>query len=266
VLKRFLIFLLFASPTFAVSARTADYDVQAETEIINLINKERTDRGMGALHLDNGLTIAARRHTDLMIEHHELTHKISDEPVLRNRLADAGAVFDIAGENVAYDWSPQHAHVEFMHSPGHRANILNPKFTAVGLGVKYSGNVLWVTEDFSKSLGTTSASEAANMVREKYNALRKKEGSPAAKEQPSPALGKVACEMASKDKLDTQSARKIKGIHGVMAWTATDPGKLPEQVKQLADDRTSVNYSLGVCFASSDSYPNKVFWMVMAVY
>ena len=55
-------------------------------------------------------------------------------------------------------------------------------------------------------------------------------------------------------------------MRGVLAWTATDPGKLPTQVKQLADDKIATNYSLGVCFASSASYPNKVFWLVLAVY
>ena len=74
-------------------------------EIVALINKERAERGMAPVQIDTTLTVAARRHTELMIDHHELTHKLSDEPVLRDRLAEAGAVFDIAGENVAYDWS-----------------------------------------------------------------------------------------------------------------------------------------------------------------
>lgn len=266
MLKRLAIFLLLSVPLFATARRGEDFDAQAESQIVALINKERAERGMAPVQVDTTLTVAARRHTELMIDHHELTHKLSDEPVLRDRLAEAGAVFDIAGENVAYDWAPAHAHDEFMHSPGHKANILNPKFTAVGLGVKHSGNLIWVTEDFSKQLGTTSASEAASMVKAKYLELRHKEGAPLAIEKPSPALGKVACEMANSDKLDTQSPRKMKNVRGVMAWTATDPSKLPEQVKQLAADRVSTSYSLGVCFASSASYPNKVFWMVMAIY
>jgi uncharacterized protein YkwD len=41
-------------------------------------------------------------------------------------------------------------HRAFMHSPGHRANILNPAFRQAGIGiVKINGN-LWVTEVFRR--------------------------------------------------------------------------------------------------------------------
>ena len=249
-----------------MAQRAADFDSPSENEIVSLINQERTQRGMGPVRIDERLTQAARRHTELMVEKHELSHRLAEEQVLRDRLADTGIAFETAGENVAYDTNAQHAHVEFMHSPGHRANILNPKFTAVGLGVMRRGNLIWVTEDFAQRMGTTSASEAASIVMAKYSELRKKVGSPPATEHSVPSLGKVACNMAATDKLDTQSARSMANVRGVMAWTAADPAKLPEQVRKLADDRAATTYSLGVCFASSVSYPTKVFWMVMAIY
>ncbi|HEY3929372.1 MAG TPA: CAP domain-containing protein [Candidatus Koribacter sp.] len=266
VLKRLLILCLLATPAFAVSHRASDFDPQGEEQILQLINKERTERGLGALHLDARLTEAAREHTERMVEHHELTHKLATEPVLSDRVAATGIDFQAAGENVAYDMNVDHAHVEFMHSPGHRANILQAKFNAVGIGVMHNGNLVWVTEDFAERQGTTSASEAASIVGVKYSALRKKVGSPAASERPLPKLGRVACEMAKHDKLDTKSPRSIADVRGVLAWTAADPAKLPEQVRRLADDKKATTYSLGVCYASSASYPNKVFWMVMAIY
>lgn len=264
--KRFLIFSLLWTPLVAMAQRAGDFDAQAENETVELINKERAERGLPPLRMDDRLTQAARRHTEMMIEKHELTHRLADERVLSERLADTGLAFDVAGENVAYDANAQHAHVEFMHSPGHRANILNAKFSAVGIGIKHKGNLIWVTEDFAKRLNTTSASEAASIVTSKYAELRKKAGSPPATEHTIASLGHVACDMARKDTLDTQSPRRLPNVRGVMAWTASDPAKLPAQVSKLADDRAATTYSLGVCFASSATYPNKVFWMVMAVY
>ena len=254
------------TPLLAIAQRASDFDLQTEDEIVTLINKERTDRGMAPVRIDHLLTNAARQHTQLMIEKHELSHKLSEEPVLRERIADTGLAFSVAGENVAYDANARNAHIAFMHSPGHRANILNPTFSHVGIGVMHSGNVIWVTEDFAKRMGTTSASEAASMVMDEYIDLRRKVGSPPAAEHVMPQLGKIACEMAHNDHLDTQSPRKLPNIRGVLAWTATDPAKLPVQVKQLASDKVATQYSLGACFASSASYPNKVFWLVLAVY
>jgi uncharacterized protein YkwD len=265
-LKRILIFCLFFTPLFATAQRAANFDPQAESEFVKLINQERTERGLGPLLMDDRLTLAARRHTELMIGKHELTHKLVDEQVLRDRVALTGIDFEIAGENVAYDADTPHSHDAFMHSPGHRANILNPKFNAVGIGVMRSGNLMWVTEDFAQRLGVTSALEAARIIKTKYGDLRKKAGSPAAAEKTIASLGHVACDMARADKLDTQSPRSLPNVRGVMAWTAADPAKLPRQVTQLADDRQATKYSLGVCFASSSSYPNKVFWLVMAIY
>jgi cysteine-rich secretory family protein len=265
--KHFLIFcLLLVTPLLAAAQRASDFDYRQESEIIDLINKERSDRGLPPVRIDLLLTNAARLHTQLMIEKHELSHRLSEEPVLRDRIANTGLAFSVAGENVAYDANAQDAHIAFMHSPGHKANILNPDFDHVGVGIMHQGNLIWVTEDFAKRLGTTSASEAASIITDKYSELRRKAGSPPAAEHVVPALGKMACQMAHNDHIDTVAARKLPNVRGVLAWTATDPAKLPTQVKQLADDRVATNYSLGACFASSASYPNKVFWLVLAVY
>ena len=264
--KRLVVFLLFCSPLLATAQHTSDFDSEAEKEIIRLINKERTERGLPALATDERLTRAARTHTELMVKRHELSHRLTDEAVLRERVAVTGLAFDAAGENVAYDANVEHAHVEFMHSPGHRANILQTRFNSVGVGIVHSGSLIWVTEDFAQRMGVTTASEAATIVKKKFAELRRSSGSPPASEHTLGDLGEIACNMAKKDRLDTQSARRIAGVHEVMAWTASDPAELPKQVKAMADDRGATKYSLGVCYAASASNPNKIFWMVMALY
>jgi uncharacterized protein YkwD len=52
------------------------------------------------------------------------------------------------GENVGYGSSVDQIHTLFMGSEGHRANILNPAYGQVGIGVVRSGGTVWVTIDF----------------------------------------------------------------------------------------------------------------------
>ncbi|WP_049761782.1 CAP domain-containing protein [Candidatus Korobacter versatilis] len=264
--KRLLILCLLSAPLFAAGQRASDFDPKAEDEIIALINQERTQRGLAPLIKDDRLTRAARVHTQLMVEKHELSHRLAEEPALRERVSVTGISFNAAGENVAYDANVQHAHVEFMHSPGHRANILGAKFNSVGVGVLRSGNLVWVTEDFAERIGVTSASEAAGIVINKFAAMRRAAGSPPATEHALPELGKMACDMAHKDHLDSHEAKNLPNVHEVMVWATPNPAELPSKLKNLADDRNSTTYSLGVCFAASPTYPSKVFWMVMTLY
>jgi uncharacterized protein YkwD len=53
------------------------------------------------------------------------------------------------GENVGYGYSIEQVHNAFMASTGHRANILNPAFNRVGIGVTRDGaNRFWVVQEF----------------------------------------------------------------------------------------------------------------------
>ena len=47
----------------------------------------------------------------------------------------AGISFHGAGENIARYGSTTAAHGGLMDSPGHRTNILNERFTRIGIGV-----------------------------------------------------------------------------------------------------------------------------------
>jgi uncharacterized protein YkwD len=51
------------------------------------------------------------------------------------------------GENVGYGSDVDQVHARFMGSAGHRANILNPTYSQVGIGVVRSGGTVWVTID-----------------------------------------------------------------------------------------------------------------------
>lgn len=59
--------------------------------------------------------------------------------------------FTSVGENVGKGGSVEIIHAAFMNSPGHRANILNPKFTHMGVGVENLNGQVWVVQVFASA-------------------------------------------------------------------------------------------------------------------
>ena len=50
-------------------------------------------------------------------------------------------------------YNASYAHMSLMNSPGHRANILEPRFTKIGVGLyRDSQNRFWVTETFLRDI------------------------------------------------------------------------------------------------------------------
>src|ERR1700757_3792119 len=93
-----------------------NYDSEAEQQLLEYANRAREKAGAPPLHLDEGLTAAARAHADVMARKKQLTHQFEGEPSLPRRLAAASAShFDRAGENVALDMTAEQAHARLMH-------------------------------------------------------------------------------------------------------------------------------------------------------
>ena len=110
--------------------------VSPETQLFTALNHERAAQGLPPLQWDNALAFAARHHADRMAQLNQLSHKLPSEPDLVTRASEAGARYSSIAENVAVGPDPSAIHSMWMHSPGHRANILNPELTAVGIAVE----------------------------------------------------------------------------------------------------------------------------------
>ena len=140
--------------------RSLEFDSQAEQEILELANHSRQQAGAPSLTMDSGLTHAARVHAQAMLEARQLSHQFDGEPSLPQRLAAATALqLDQEGENVALDIDPAQAEQHLMLSPPHRANLLNPAYNVVGMGVIRSGDRLYVVQDFGHALPNSSLPE-----------------------------------------------------------------------------------------------------------
>lgn len=109
-----------------------------ENTIIKLTNAERARVGAAPLKVNSKLMIAARKHSDAMARSNELTHTLNGKGPA-DRVLAAGYRYSMVAENIAYNQrTPKAAVKSWMGSEGHRANILNPKFREIGVGIAYS--------------------------------------------------------------------------------------------------------------------------------
>src|SRR5258708_30168506 len=116
-----------------------DYDFQWEQQLLELANQSRAQAGLQPLVLDSGLSAAARLHAHAMLDAGQLSHRLDGEPALANRLAVVTKLqLDQEGENVAFDHDAAQGHEHLMLSPPHRANLLNPAYNVVRLGVVHN--------------------------------------------------------------------------------------------------------------------------------
>jgi uncharacterized membrane protein required for colicin V production len=125
-------------------------DRAAETEMLDLVNAERERAGLAPLAADERLATVARSHADEMFRLGYFAHESPISGEVADRLDAAGLSWLVTGENLALAQDVGEAHQGLMESPGHRANILNPAFTRVGIGVIRSpANGVMVTQVFA---------------------------------------------------------------------------------------------------------------------
>ena len=137
--------LVAASPASAALAR-------GETSLLIAMNQARAAHGLRPLHTDATLGRAARSHSLDMLRHNYFSHG-----AFAARMNAFHAVGPVVGENLAWGsgslGSAAHVVQMWLASPEHRANLLRPGFTRVGLATPVgtfagSSDVTVVTADF----------------------------------------------------------------------------------------------------------------------
>ncbi|MFD7407174.1 CAP domain-containing protein [Streptomyces sp. NPDC059866] len=109
-------------------------------EVVELTNRERTRAGLPPLAVDPLLTAAAQAHSADMVARDFYSHTAPDGSQPWDRAAAAGSTRRSIGENIACGQrSPAEVVTGWMNSPGHRANILKPGFTHIGIGFAGGG-------------------------------------------------------------------------------------------------------------------------------
>ncbi|MFF5447648.1 CAP domain-containing protein [Streptomyces sp. NPDC012888] len=137
-----------ASQETPPAAPAATATTSPTAKVVALVNRERAKAGCRPVKVNAKLTKAAQSHSRDQARHHRMSHTGSDGSNPGQRITRAGYQWRTYGENVAYGYNtPAKVMNAWMHSPGHRANILNCSFKEIGVGL--SGTSHYWTQNFA---------------------------------------------------------------------------------------------------------------------
>jgi uncharacterized protein YkwD len=239
------------------------YDAEAERRLLDMANRERVKAGLPPLQKDDGLTQAARAHAAAMAAQGKLSHQLSGEPNLQYRLAaNTKAHLDESGENVAFAPSVEQAEDSLMHSPAHRANLLNAGFNVAGFSVVRRGSLLYVTQDFGHRLPGRSDDEAEVLAGRSLDRLRAQSRLPALQRLDNKDAAATACAMAEADSLKIPAPRS----RTVVRYTTPQPQIVPAEASHAIGNASLHAVAIGSCYARSATYPTGVYWVALLFY
>lgn len=148
----FVALTLLASPPPAAHAAI---DADMEAEFIALVNVERARNGLNALVVRDDIRRVARTHSVVMADRldRDVSPALHHNPDYSTQITG----WQVVAENVGRGPSVESLHNALMNSPGHRRNILEPRFTEIGVGVEVRHGRVWVTQNFRLPRGDSSS-------------------------------------------------------------------------------------------------------------
>ena len=144
--------LLFVLASTGAAAAPPAADV--ERGVIDAVHGVRRERGLPALTPDLTLAEIARRHSCDMAERGFFEHMAPDGVSMVERLKQAGVPYLAAAENLARIEGRDpaaRAVAGWLKSPGHRENMLSPRFTVTGVGACRQGRAVYITQLFVRA-------------------------------------------------------------------------------------------------------------------
>lgn len=146
MMRLILVWLWFASFAVAQSA--------LELEVLTRTNQVRTEHGLRPLQWDNLAYKSSRVHSLDMLERNFFAHVNPDGLKAADRMYRAGVIDVEVGENLAFHENHDDATIPrkslegWMNSPGHRANLLKPEFTHLGVSMERKGDRVMTVQNF----------------------------------------------------------------------------------------------------------------------
>src|ERR1700681_3881128 len=133
-LPALVVALVISAPLLAFDVRVPR-NASAGEIVIAAMNQERASHGLPPLQINIELTEAANDRMDDLFAQHYFAH-VSPQGLQPFVWAERrGYEYRAMGENLATGYSAREVVGGWMHSPGHRANILGRDFNEVGVAV-----------------------------------------------------------------------------------------------------------------------------------
>ncbi|MGB8475269.1 MAG: CAP domain-containing protein [Candidatus Acidiferrum sp.] len=215
---------------FAVPALHPSLDARL---LLDFANRERRAAGMQPLKWDDALAAAAFQHARRMVREAALSHQYSGEPPLAERAAHAGARFSVVEENIAVGPNAAEIHDGWMHSPGHRRNMLNPEVTAVGIATIRGRAGLFAVQDFSRPVADLSLRRQEEQV----ISLLRRNG----------LLRATATDAARKTCAMANGGYAGSPVSYIIHFEVTDLSKLPDQLVLRVQSHAYQDAAVGAC-------------------
>lgn len=180
VVANFPVYVDASAPTVPgdEGPETASDSTAVSAELQALLSEARRRAGRSSLSLSSELSAIAQAHSDDMAAHGFVAHVSPTTGGPADRLRRAGFASTLALENVARGYGPREIHEGLMASPGHRANLLHPEVTLLGVGVtrERSGAGWLVTQVFAEVPRAIDAGAEVARLLASVNALRRTRG------------------------------------------------------------------------------------------
>lgn len=134
-----------ATRVAGVSAASAYCATADDIAILNYVNQHRAENGLPPLVLSADLGTAADYHSEDMATNNYFSHVLSDGTTWSENIQSYGYDQNTwRGENIAAGNSdPYQTYLQWLNSPGHNANMLNPNFQAIGIGMAENPSSDW---------------------------------------------------------------------------------------------------------------------------
>jgi uncharacterized protein YkwD len=158
------LFVCAAMPQMQPAAAAQSQFYGPEQALMNSANRERAALGLRTLRWDDSLARAAKFHAERMAAQNVLSHQLPGEEDFKVRALRAGARFSALAENIAVGPNAEGLHEQWMNSPPHRANLLDPEMDAVGISVVRSESGFYGVEDFSHSVAPLTFEEQEQAI------------------------------------------------------------------------------------------------------
>ena len=207
-------------------------------KLLNLANEARSQAGLQPLTVDPALAQAAMKHAERMSVEGALEHVYPGELDLGGRASQSGVHFSLIEENIAFGHSAGQIHDEWMHSEGHRQNLLSPEINHVGIAVIAHHGNLYAVADYARATSSYTPEQAeaqiASLIRSASAGIRLRTD---------PADARNACA------LDRGLPSKLAGGDPgyVMRWQNADLSQLPPQLTSQLRSGQFQQAAVGAC-------------------
>jgi Cysteine-rich secretory protein family len=249
VIGKQLYMIALAATLLAMPAWAQQAD---EQQVMDLANADRAQQGLSPLKWDPALAQAAADHAQLMAQQSALSHQYPGEADLAARCGAAGAHFRSIAENVALAASPEALEKEWMNSPPHRANILNPAMNTIGVGLVKKGGNYYAVVDFADGV----AQLGPEQIEQKIAQLLQQRGLQSAA---SSQDARQTCEMEH-----GSAGGSAPGF--IMRWEGTDLTRLPEVLEQKIATHQYHKAAVGACDSGNPTQGFTTYKLAVLLY